>query len=36
VSGGLIRKFDTAYFMISVDTLEENKGFAEKEHAGLP
>jgi thioredoxin-dependent peroxiredoxin len=29
----LIRKYDTAYYMISVDTLEDNKAFAEKEHA---
>jgi peroxiredoxin Q/BCP len=32
----MIRKFDTAYFMISVDTLEDNKAFAEKEHADFP
>jgi peroxiredoxin len=32
----MIRKFDVAYFMISVDTLEDNKGFAEKEHADFP
>ena len=32
----MIRQFDTAYFMISVDTLEENKAFAEKEHADFP
>src|SRR5437763_13860828 len=32
----MIRKFDTAYFMISVDTLEQNKAFAEKEHADFP
>ena len=32
----MIRKFDTAYFMISVDTLEDNKGFAEKERADFP
>ena len=35
-SGGLIRAFDTAYFMISVDTLEDNKAFALKEHADFP
>ncbi len=29
----MIRKFDANYFMISVDTLEDNKAFAEKEHA---
>ena len=32
----MIRKFNTAYFMISVDTLADNKGFAEKEHADFP
>ena len=32
----MIRKFDVAYFMISVDSLEDNKGFAEKEHADFP
>ena len=32
----MIRKFDTAYFMISVDTLADNKAFAEKEHADFP
>ena len=32
----MIRQFDTAYFMISVDTLEDNKGFAEKEKADFP
>ena len=33
----MIRKFkDVAYFMASVDTLEDNKAFAEKEHADFP
>ena len=32
----MIRKFDVAYFMISVDSLEDNKAFAEKEHADFP
>ena len=32
----MIRKFNTAYFMISVDTLADNKAFAEKEHADFP
>ena len=32
----MIRKFDIAYFMISVDSLEDNKAFAEKEHADFP
>jgi peroxiredoxin Q/BCP len=36
VSGPLIRKFDVAYFMASVDTPEDNKAFAEKEHADFP
>jgi peroxiredoxin Q/BCP len=35
-SGQLIRQFDAAYFMASTDTPEENKGFAEKEHADFP
>ncbi len=35
-SGELIREFDVAYFMASTDTPEENKGFAEKEHADFP
>ena len=29
----MIRKYDVAYFMVSVDTPEDNKAFAEKEHA---
>ena len=33
---GLIRAFDTAYFMVSVDTLADNKAFAAKEHADFP
>jgi len=36
VSGELIRKYDVAYFMASVDTPEDNKGFAEKEKADFP
>jgi peroxiredoxin Q/BCP len=32
----MIRKFDTAYFMVSVDTPQDNKAFAEKEHADFP
>jgi thioredoxin-dependent peroxiredoxin len=32
----MIRKFDTAYFMISVDTPEDNKRFAEQEKADFP
>ena len=36
VNGPVIRGFDVAYFMISVDKPEENKAFAEKEHADFP
>lgn len=36
MSGELIRKYDVAYFMVSVDKPEDNKGFAEKEHADFP
>jgi peroxiredoxin Q/BCP len=32
----LIRAFDVAYFMISVDTLEDNTAFAKKENADFP
>ena len=32
----MIRAFDVAYFMVSVDTPEDNKAFAEKEHADFP
>ena len=31
-SGQEIKKFDVAYFMVSVDTIDDNTGFA-KEHA---
>jgi thioredoxin-dependent peroxiredoxin len=34
--GDLIKKFNTTYFMISVDTLDDNKGFAEQQHADFP
>jgi peroxiredoxin Q/BCP len=34
--GDLIKKFDAAYFMISVDSLDDNKGFAEQQHADFP
>jgi len=34
--GDLIKKFNTTYFMASVDSLEDNKGFAEKEKADFP
>jgi peroxiredoxin Q/BCP len=35
-NGPVIRGFDVAYFMISVDTPEENKRFAEQEKADFP
>ena len=34
--GDLIKAHDATYFMISVDTLEANKGFAEQQHADFP
>jgi peroxiredoxin Q/BCP len=34
--GELIKRYDVAYFMISVDPLDENKGFAEQQHADFP
>jgi peroxiredoxin Q/BCP len=34
--GDMIKKFNTTYFMISVDKLEDNKGFAEQQHADFP
>ena len=35
-NGDKIRKFNVAYFMASVDPVEDNKGFAEKEKADFP
>ena len=35
-NGDKIRKFNVAYFMASVDSIEDNKGFAEKEKADFP
>jgi len=35
-NGDKIRKFNVAYFMASVDAIEDNKGFAEKEKADFP
>jgi peroxiredoxin Q/BCP len=35
-NGDKIRKFNVAYFMASVDAVEDNKGFAEKEKADFP
>jgi peroxiredoxin Q/BCP len=34
--GDLIRAYDVAYFMASVDSLEDNTGFAQKEKADFP
>jgi peroxiredoxin Q/BCP len=34
--GDLIKKYDVAYFMISVDPLDKNTGFAEQQHADFP
>jgi len=35
-NGHLIREFDVAYFMASVDPLEKNKGFAQETGADFP
>ena len=35
-NGDQIRQFEVAYFMISVDPLEENIGFAQQEKADFP
>src|SRR5690554_2421771 len=35
-NGHLIREFDVAYFMISVDPLIDNKGFAAETNADFP
>ena len=35
-NGHLIRKFNAAYFMASVDPIEENTGFAEENKADFP
>ncbi|MCC7185894.1 MAG: redoxin domain-containing protein [Acidobacteria bacterium] len=35
-NGAKIREFDVAYFMASVDPLEDNKGFAAQEKADFP
>jgi peroxiredoxin Q/BCP len=34
--GDMIKKYNTTYFMISVDKLEDNKGFAQQQHADFP
>jgi peroxiredoxin Q/BCP len=35
-NGHLIKKFDVTYFMASVDAVEDNKGFADQQHADFP
>jgi peroxiredoxin Q/BCP len=35
-NGPVLKKFDVAYFMASVDTPEKNKAFAEQEKADFP
>ena len=34
--GDMIKKYDAKYFMISVDPLDDNKGFADQQHADFP
>jgi peroxiredoxin Q/BCP len=34
--GDLIRRYDVEYFMASVDPLDDNKGFADQQHADFP
>jgi peroxiredoxin Q/BCP len=34
--GDMIKRYDVAYFMISVDPLEANTAFAEQQHADFP
>jgi peroxiredoxin Q/BCP len=34
--GDLITRYDVTYFMISVDPLDDNKGFAGQQHADFP
>ena len=34
--GDMIKRYDVAYFMISVDPLDKNTGFAEQQHADFP
>src|SRR5260370_38694718 len=34
--GDTIRRYDVAYFMVSVDPLDENTRFAEQQHADFP
>jgi peroxiredoxin Q/BCP len=34
--GDLIKRYDVAYLMISVDPLDKNTGFAQEQHADFP
>jgi thioredoxin-dependent peroxiredoxin len=34
--GDMIKKYNVTYFMASVDPLDQNKGFAEQQHADFP
>jgi peroxiredoxin Q/BCP len=34
--GDLLKKYDAKYFMISVDAVDQNKAFAESQHADFP
>jgi len=34
--GDLIKRYDVTYFMISVDPLDKNTGFAQAQHADFP
>jgi thioredoxin-dependent peroxiredoxin len=34
--GDLLKQYDVAYFMVSVDPLDENTAFAEAQHADFP
>lgn len=35
-NGHLLKRFEVAYFMASVDSLDKNQGFAEKNNADFP
>jgi len=35
-NGHLLRRYQVSYFMVSVDPLEENRGFAEQQKADFP
>jgi peroxiredoxin len=34
--GDMIKRYDVAYFMISVDPLDQNTAFADQQHADFP